>query len=333
VTRVAALLLGLAIIGAAQRVRAQSGDPTAATELFRLGRAAMNEQRYDVACRRFAESERLDPKVGTLMNLARCEEAIARLAAALRTWDEAVQLAHNLADDREKYAVQRREEIALLVPQLTVTLASDAPADTRVQLDGRTIDAGDLGASMPIETGRHVVVASAPARAEMRFEVDASPSESQELEVKPGPILFVGSSPLPPSREVPNAPSPALGTQKTVGLTLAGAGVLGLGVGAVFGLMADSAWTSAKAACGGNVGQCSDGGVSTANTYRRTTQTDGAVATVSAIVGSAALVAGAVLFFAAERSGGRTAGFAKGIALAPNLAPGREGLDLIGAFW
>jgi hypothetical protein len=53
---------------------AQARDPAAAEVLFRRGREAMEAKRYADALPSFAESQRLDPGAGTLMNLATCEE-------------------------------------------------------------------------------------------------------------------------------------------------------------------------------------------------------------------------------------------------------------------
>jgi len=58
-------------------VRAQSpGDPinVLADALFRQGRELLEQERFAEACVKLAESQRLDPKLATLMYLADCHE-------------------------------------------------------------------------------------------------------------------------------------------------------------------------------------------------------------------------------------------------------------------
>ncbi|NOU28880.1 MAG: hypothetical protein HOO96_13330, partial [Polyangiaceae bacterium] len=45
-----------------------------AETLFREGRKALEAGDYAVACAKFAESQRIEPAPGTLLNLAGCEE-------------------------------------------------------------------------------------------------------------------------------------------------------------------------------------------------------------------------------------------------------------------
>ncbi|MDP9033213.1 MAG: hypothetical protein M3O50_00260, partial [Myxococcota bacterium] len=134
----------------------------------------------------------------------------------------------------------------------------------------------------------------------------------------------------PPSSELapPEAPSAGLGTRKVVGITMAGAGLAGVGVGAVFGLMAISAWSSAKDACGGDASHCR-GDVSKGRSYNDTTNTDGLISTVGFIAGGALLAAGGVVFFT---GGGHDEAQSARLVVAPRLGPGQLGLALSGAF-
>src|SRR5262249_55537702 len=68
------LALALAITATSSTALSQTRDPAAAEALFRQGRQAMEAKDFATACPKFAESQRLDPAVGTLMNWATCEE-------------------------------------------------------------------------------------------------------------------------------------------------------------------------------------------------------------------------------------------------------------------
>src|SRR5512136_2811036 len=65
-------------------------DPAAAEVLFREGRKLVAANDFAAACPKFAESQRLDPAVGTLLNWAACEEHVGKLASAWQRWKEAL---------------------------------------------------------------------------------------------------------------------------------------------------------------------------------------------------------------------------------------------------
>src|SRR5215472_1302913 len=75
-------------------VRAQQASTeVAAQALFEEGKRLMSEGKYREACAKLADSERLDPGAGTLLNLAACYEKNAQTASAWSTYVEAVTLA------------------------------------------------------------------------------------------------------------------------------------------------------------------------------------------------------------------------------------------------
>src|SRR5260221_7405355 len=94
----AMLLPGLAL--AAPR------DPAAAEALFRAGRAAADKGDYVTACPKFEESNRLDPEVGTVFNLADCDEHLGKVASAWQLFKEVAQRL-SPADERVSIATSR----------------------------------------------------------------------------------------------------------------------------------------------------------------------------------------------------------------------------------
>src|SRR5258708_2013252 len=82
----------IAVFAAALPARAQKpseADVNAADALFQSAKAAMDRGDLATACPRFAESQRLDPAVGTTLNLGECEARSGKLAAALAHYEEA----------------------------------------------------------------------------------------------------------------------------------------------------------------------------------------------------------------------------------------------------
>src|SRR5260221_4080478 len=115
---------------AADQVR----DPATAEALFRQGRQAVEAKNYQEAAQKFAESQRLDPAAGTLMNLATSEEKLGRLASAWQHWKEAIDsLPAN--DDRIAFAQSRVQELEKKLPRLQVTLGKGAGEGAKIYRD------------------------------------------------------------------------------------------------------------------------------------------------------------------------------------------------------
>ena len=97
----ALLLSGLQSVASA----AEPHDAAAADVLFRRAKDALAAGNVDGACASFAESQRLDPAAGTLLNLADCEEKQGKLATA---WQHFVEGRDKLPGGRLPRGVRRR---------------------------------------------------------------------------------------------------------------------------------------------------------------------------------------------------------------------------------
>jgi hypothetical protein len=275
----------VAALGATSLARAR--DPERAAELFRQGREAMAAGEHARACQRFAESEAEDPREGTLINLAQCEEALGKLATARQYWQQAGALARALGDPRADYAATELARIDGRVPRLTIRLDGDAPPDTVVTRDGIEFSGASFGVELPAETGRHVVRATAPRRADGEYTVDLAEGDHRVVSVSPGAALPVATeSALLP---VPPPPARPSGTLRGVAYALGGLGVAALGTGAAFGIVALHDASAAAGHCQGNV--CDAPGTSARNEERSASF----AATVTLGSGTAVLAAGATL--------------------------------------
>src|SRR5580658_1649767 len=92
VRRCAASLLVALLVGA--RV-AQAQQPSAAETLFEQGRELLATGKLVEACDKFAESQKLDPAVGTLLNLGDCYAKRGMTATAWATFMLAASTAHS----------------------------------------------------------------------------------------------------------------------------------------------------------------------------------------------------------------------------------------------
>src|SRR5438552_14501087 len=114
---------------------AEEKDPATADALFRAGREAADHGDSATACARFGESYRLDPAVGTLLNLADCEVALDRLADA---WEHYRRVADALdpTDERAAFVTARLGSLAPRPPKLMLSVRNGSPPSTEVARDG-----------------------------------------------------------------------------------------------------------------------------------------------------------------------------------------------------
>jgi hypothetical protein len=118
-----------------------------------------------------------------------------------------------------------------------------------------------------------------------------------------------------------------MGTGQVFGLAVGTVGILGVGAGAVFGVLTSSAWSKAKTDCGGSTTQCTY--VPAGNSDRSTALTDATISTVGFIAGGALVVTGAVLLLTGSNGKKESAA---GLVVSPSLAPGVGGIAVLGRF-
>jgi hypothetical protein len=158
----------------AEPAMAQSGTDAAALAeaLYRQARELMNEGRHAEACPKFAESQRLDPATGTLLNLAACHEAMGKLATAWLEYGEGLLSARrDQREDRVRFVEERLKDLEPRLSMLTVTVdqAADVP-ELEIRLNGALIGAAARGVPAPVDPGTHVIEATAPGKKPWRQE-------------------------------------------------------------------------------------------------------------------------------------------------------------------
>ena len=281
---------------------AQNSDKATAEALFTEGRRLMAEGSVAQACQKFEASQKLDPGVGTSLNLAECYERSGRTASAWAQFREAVSLARATGSaDREQLARERADALEKRLARLTISVEGEAPSGLEVRRDGARLDPAELGIAIPVDPGTHAVTASAPGRADFTTSVNVQGDGAQAAVKIPAAR---GGDPRTPKRPAPVAAagvevsSSSGSSQKTVAAIVAGVGLAGLGVGGYFGLSAASTWDDAKSKCTDYPYGCGSEGKSLSDDAR----TQATVSTVGLGVGLALVTAGAVLWFTAGPS-------------------------------
>ena len=302
-------------------------DKAAADVLFQQGKKLMQENKFADACPKFAESLRLDTGIGTMLWLADCYERSGKTASAWGQFLEAAETAVKTKDAREKVARERSKQLEphLVKLQILVPDAASAPG-IEIKRDGSTLGKPMWGTAVPVDPGGHAVVASAPGFKTWEGSIDAS-AEGKTIAViipKLAPDTVAQATAPTPGPKPETKPADRGSTQRTLGIVAGGVGVVGVGLGVVFGLSAKSKLDDSNA--GGHClpnNHCDALGV-----QARSDSKDAAtLSTVAFVVGAAALGAGAFLYFTAPK-GSQKAGF----QIAPAIGGGTAGVDLVGRF-
>ena len=223
-----------------------------AGELFKQGRAFAKAGKHAEACEKFKKSQELDPQLGTLFNIAQCEEKIGQLASAIAAYREVVTKDTNA--ERKALAAEYQSKLEQRVPKLLV-IVSKPPANLVITLDGPR-GGKPIEPNTPIEVdlGDYAVIARADGYRELSSRVKID-TEGKTTTVPIDLALVHGhDEPVaaqPPHDEPPPAPAPAHSHRKTYGYVAIGVGGAALAVGLYFGSVANGKWSDAQAVCGG----------------------------------------------------------------------------------
>lgn len=291
----------LALVTLAPRA-AHADDKLLAEELFHQAKTEMAAKNYGKACGLFQSSLNADFALGTLLNLASCHEQAGKLASA---WSEYRMLEDRANQttppqlDRVKFAHDKAEAIRPKLARVRIVLSPAAKelVGLSVKIDGTNAPAELFDAGIPIDTGKHTVIASAAQHEDWTQNVSVD-ADKQKLEVTIPALAAtkVEAPPVapPPPPVTPPPPEPAKADHRTVGYVVGGIGAAALATGLVFGLLAIGPANDAKDCsgdgCPGNSDQLrkAQDGYDKANTF-------GWVSNIALIAGAVGVGVGTVL--------------------------------------
>ncbi|HEY2510515.1 MAG TPA: hypothetical protein VGI39_06655 [Polyangiaceae bacterium] len=314
--------------------RAQSNSALA-DKLFLEGQKLMAEGN-PAACEKFADSERLDPALGTLINLALCHEKRGKNATAWGEFTDAAAQARKLSQrDREEFARAHAEALEKKLQKIIVEIPS-MPAGTEVRLDGTVLPLTVMGTEIPLDPGDHELVVAAPGKKPWRQSKlnlgpsavvtrvavtleDAGPASAPPVEA--GAPLALHPPGVEPSDEGGGSGS----GRRTAGFVVGGVGIAGVAVGAVMlGLASSMSHQADREVLAGQV--------TAGQSDHDTALGDQTVGLVVGGVGIAALVVGTVLVLTGATSGDGKASRPTALRVLPQFGPGSVGAGLGGAF-
>ncbi|MFO0677870.1 MAG: hypothetical protein U0169_15135 [Polyangiaceae bacterium] len=244
-----AVILAPSVVLAADPPAADPSHEKMAERLFDEARALLDADHVSEACAKFAESQRLDPGGGTLLNLASCHERMGAVATAQAEFDAALSLAlRDKRQDRETFARERLAALGPTVPRVTLSVGPEAARpDLVVTVDGREIPTERWGPPIALDPGRHTIAAKAPGHRPFSLTVLLR-NDGATLGVE---IPALAADAVSPTSPATRGPSPWF---------YAGAGALaaGLVTSAVTGGLALSAHGAVGEKCDRATGVCAD---------------------------------------------------------------------------
>ena len=296
----------------------------------------MQAGRYAEACPKLEESMRLDPGIGTQFNLADCNEHIGKIATAWVAFNDAAAQS-KLSNQPERESVARKRAAALepRLPRLAVDVTAP-PTGLEVKRDALVVAASAWGTAVPVDPGTHRIVVTAPGK---QWETTVTAREGKIARISvprdlpdigAAVVAVAGVRPAEPGPLTPAAfPEPILeghsDTQRTIGWIVTSLGVVGVGVGAGFGLSSLGKHNESRSHC--SALGCDSDGVSLRDDAVR----NGNVSTISTIAGGAALAGGLLLVLTAPRDAPPHERVGR-IRAVPTTASGGGGLSLQGVF-
>lgn len=203
--------LGLAFVAvysSREALAQQAPDPSIALaeSLFQQARGLLKQERYSEACPMLAESQRLDPKLGTLMNLAHCHENEGKTATAFAEYRSALALAEKSGKkDREDYARERIDVLQTRLAHAVLHVDGQPPEGLALFIDDKPFPLSALYEKTPLDPGKHTISATAPGKRSFVAEIDVPPWPGDvPLTIPPLEAL-----PPPPENAAPPPPAPA----------------------------------------------------------------------------------------------------------------------------
>lgn len=273
-----------------------AGNKEKADALFTKGKKLAAEKRYADACPAFEQSMKLDPAIGTQLNIAKCYEDWGRIGKALVAYRAAEKMAKDAKDPREPKIHALVEALDPNVPRLTIKLPKDAnPTGIVVRLDSQPMTT--FGQQLIIDPGPHTI----------EYTIDGGPKKQRTIPVErggdseitldiPKDRVLEKETDVEPSTETPTAPGR---NQRIGGVMLAGAGVIAIGVSSVMTLSAKGKYDDAlEMYCMNAKNMCDPMGLEATHDARKTANT----ATVIFLVGAAAVGGGVALYLLAPKA-------------------------------
>ena len=273
----------------AQQDGPSDSERAAAQVLFDEARTLMADESYQQACKKFAESYRLDAALGTQLNLANCYEKLGRTASAWINFVEAATRAQQAGQQsRVDVAKERAAALEERLSKMKIVVSEAHPGLT-ITRGGDSVGEAQWGVMMPVDPGEHLIEAKAPGKLPWRKKVKLE-GDAEQLEVTLPPLRDAPVEETPPEEATPEGNDSD--AQRVGGFVSGAVGIVGVGLGVAFGVLAMTKQDDSLAFCEANDdNRCTADGVA----LRDDALTFAHVSTAGFVVGGVGVVLGIIL--------------------------------------
>jgi hypothetical protein len=229
-----------------------------AETLFRQGRDLMAAGKLAEACSAFQESQKLEPAVTTLLNLAGCREKNGQIATAWGLFLDAERQTRGAtkASDRQLHDVAQKRAASL--EARTSKLEIDVPDASKldhleIKRGDELIDAGMWNRALPVDGGNYTITVTAPGSQPWSTQLTiAAEHDTKKLDIPK--LVPLPQAPTPPApgptpvdHDVHATAPPPTEPSRIVPIAIGAGAVVLLGGALAFDLSGDSTYDDAKA--------------------------------------------------------------------------------------
>jgi hypothetical protein len=194
-------VLALALMAGSAGAQAPAAEnAAAASHLFDEAQQLMAEGKAGAACPKYAESQRLDPQLGTLLYLAECYASVGRTASAWVSFKAAVEIASQKKDPREAKARARLAELDGKLSRMTISVAPRTQP-VEIRRDGELVGSAMWGSPIPVDPGRHTITARTAGYRDWSADIEVPAAGGNVTVSVPAP------EPLPAQNAAPALPA------------------------------------------------------------------------------------------------------------------------------
>lgn len=219
-----------------------------ARSLFAEGRTLREAGNCDAAVVVFRRALEVYPEgIGSLRNIAECEEELGRYAAARRSYwslrTAAMQTSEPKYAGWDTYADDAHARLAPKVARLTVKLTGENLERVQLQIDGKPLDPRLVGVELEREIGEHAVEAHYGGAAPVTEKITLVGGAKETITLAiPAPAAIPpkgggGTSPGKGTGDIKTPPPEGSNTLRTAGFVVTGLGALSaIGMGVAIGV-------------------------------------------------------------------------------------------------
>lgn len=323
-TRVA-IAAPLALVAVISIVATASAQNAAQAErLFAEAKTLFAEGKTREACEAWEASQRLDPSLGTLTNVANCREKAGDMATAWEAWISVERQTAGIGkyENLNNTAKSRAGALESRLSYLTINVPDEVRVEGLVVLrDGIQIDQGAWNRALPIDGGKHTISGRAPGHETWSTSVEMQPEgDKQSVEV---PRFKAIRNPAGGGKTVViDRTAPSMFTPKRkIAVGVAAGGVVAIAAGAFLGVRARGLADDADQRC--RPDNCTLADERAAEELSADAARNALFADVAFGVGIAAIATGGVLWVTSKPAPGRP----DKVTVTPHVAPSYAGVS------